>query len=72
MNFCPNCGAKLAKTIIDKTNVKKCYECNYIDWNNYVNVSCVVVAFNDKNEFLMITLKEENQGRLLFQVGIVI
>ena len=55
MNFCPNCGAKLAKTIIDKTNVKKCYECNYIDWNNYVNVSCVVVAFNDKNEFLMIT-----------------
>jgi ADP-ribose pyrophosphatase YjhB (NUDIX family) len=69
MNYCPNCGTRLEATIIDKTNVKKCGNCNYIDWDNWVNVSTVVVAYNDSDEVLMVRLKGKEEGKITFPGG---
>jgi ADP-ribose pyrophosphatase YjhB (NUDIX family) len=69
MNFCPNCGSILIDAIIDETNVKKCKKCNFVDWNNWVNISCVVVAYNKNNEFLMVVLKGKETGKITFPGG---
>jgi NADH pyrophosphatase NudC (nudix superfamily) len=69
MKFCPNCGTVLTDAIIDETNVKKCKKCNYIDWNNWINISCVVVAYNENNEFLMVMLKGKEAGKITFPGG---
>lgn len=69
MNYCPNCGCLLTDDVVDETKVKKCEKCNYIDWDNWVNVSCVVVAYNDNNEFLMEVLKGKEAGRITFPGG---
>lgn len=59
MNFCPNCGSKLYEKTINDSLVKSCNACEYIDWNNWVNVSCVVAAFTDDHELLLVRLKGE-------------
>jgi len=69
MNYCPNCGNVLVKATIDENHVKKCEKCNYIDWDNWVNISCVVVAYNKKNEFLMVILKGKEEGKITFPGG---
>ncbi len=51
INYCPNCGDMLVQAIIDKIHVKKCEKCHYIDWDNWVNILCVVVAYNENKEF---------------------
>lgn len=61
MNYCPNCGTQLVYNIVDGHNVKTCSECNYIDWDNWVNVSCVTVAYTNNNEIIMVRLKENNK-----------
>lgn len=69
MNFCPNCGSRLIDAIVDENQVKKCDQCHYIDWNNWVNISCVVVAYNQDNEFLMVILKGKEEGKITFPGG---
>lgn len=67
MNYCPNCGEKLVDTIIDNKQVKECKKCKYIDWDNWVYLAGVVVAFNNKGEFLMVKLHD--QGKITFPGG---
>ncbi|CCV63644.1 predicted NUDIX hydrolase [Alteracholeplasma palmae J233] len=57
MNYCPNCGNKLE---IRNEKTKECLKCGYIDWNNLVNVSSIVVAYY-KDQFVMVRLKENNK-----------
>ncbi len=58
MNYCPNCGNKLTHTIkVENKPYKQC-SCGYIDWNNWVNVSAVVVARNLDDEILMVRIKK--------------
>ena len=69
MNYCPNCGNVLIKTTIDETLVNKCKKCNFIDWDNWVNISWVVVAYNKNDEFLMVILKGKEEGKITFPGG---
>jgi len=69
MNYFPNCGNVLIKTTIDETLVNKCKKCNFIDWDNWVNISCVVVAYNKNDEFLMVILKGKEEGKITFPGG---
>ncbi|WP_162140296.1 NUDIX domain-containing protein [Haploplasma axanthum] len=69
MKYCPECGNKLIDAIVDETKVRKCNNCGYVDWGNLINVAAVVVAFNDKNEFLMVSLKGREKGKLTFPGG---
>lgn len=58
MQYCPNCGKKLEKEImIENKPYKQCL-CGYIDWDNWVNVSAVVVARNDDGHILMVRMKK--------------
>ncbi len=68
MNYCPNCGKILVESFKDNQNIKTC-TCGYIDFNNWVFVSCVVCAFNEKNEFLMVRLKGKEEGKITFPGG---
>ncbi|MBU1093594.1 MAG: NUDIX hydrolase [Firmicutes bacterium] len=67
MNYCSNCGRKPESTHV--TQMNECPFCTYVDWNNWVNVSCVVVAYNHNNEFLMIKLKGKEEDKLTFPGG---
>jgi len=58
MEYCPNCGKKLDKEIIVEDKPYKQCTCGYIDWDNWVNISTVVFATNDKNEVLMVRIKK--------------
>lgn len=69
MNFCPNCGTKLSSKIIDNSSVKTCNSCGYIDWDNWVNISCVVAAYTDNDELLLVRLKGKEQGKITFPGG---
>lgn len=69
MHFCPRCGHPLKTAIIDQASVKQCDNCQYIDWNNWVNVSSVVVAFTNNNEFILVKLKGKEAGKLTFPGG---
>jgi NADH pyrophosphatase NudC (nudix superfamily) len=69
MNFCPRCGSSLIDAIIDNDRVKQCNNCTYIDWNNWIYISAVVVAYNHSNEFLMVKLKGKEQGKITFPGG---
>lgn len=69
MNYCPNCGTKLEDSIVDNTNVKKCNSCGYVDWDNWTFVACVMVAYNENNEFLMVKLKGKEEGKITFPGG---
>ncbi|MBE0700484.1 MAG: NUDIX hydrolase [Acholeplasmataceae bacterium] len=59
MRFCPDCGHQLNIGVIENRTVKSC-SCGFIDWNNWVNVSAVVVAFNENQEFMMVRVKHNN------------
>lgn len=69
MNYCPTCGTKLIDIAIDDNLIKKCNNCEFIDWNNWVYVSCVVVAYTKSNEFLMVKLKGKEEGKVTFPGG---
>ncbi len=68
MKYCPECGKNLMEEIINKKIIKKC-DCGFIDWDNWVNISAVVVAYNSNNEFLMVKLKGKEKGKLTFPGG---
>jgi NADH pyrophosphatase NudC (nudix superfamily) len=58
MKYCPNCGKKLEKEIKVENKLYHQCSCGYIDWDNWVNVSAVVVARNDKDEILMVKMRK--------------
>jgi NADH pyrophosphatase NudC (nudix superfamily) len=71
MKFCTRCGENLIDKKIDNNCVKQCKICMYIDWNNWVYISAVVVAFNDNNEFLMAKMKGKENGKITFPGGYI-
>jgi len=58
MKYCPNCGKKLKKEIIIENKTYKQCMCGYIDWDNWVNVSAVVVAKNNQGEILLVKMRK--------------
>lgn len=68
MKFCPDCGLLLKEELLDNKIIKIC-QCGFINWDNWVNVSTVVVCYNKKNEFIMVRLKGEEKGRVTFPGG---
>ncbi len=61
MIHCPVCGEKLEHEIeVENKPYKQC-SCGYIDWNNWVNVSTVVFATNDKDEVLMVKIRRSQK-----------
>ena len=67
MNYCPECGKRLEHTKeIEERDVKVC-TCGYIDWDNWVNVSAVTVAYNAQGKILMVRMKKT--GKLTFPGG---
>lgn len=68
MKFCPDCGFELKEELIDKKPIKKC-QCGFTDWDNWVNVSTVVVCYNQKNEFIMVRLKGREKDKITFPGG---
>lgn len=68
MRFCPNCGSELKEELFDKKVLKKC-SCGFIDWDNWVNVSTVVVCYTNNNEFIMVRLKGIEKGKITFPGG---
>ena len=67
MKYCPQCGKLLNHTIhIEDRDVKQC-TCGYIDWDNWVNVSAVTVAYNDEGKVMMVRMKKT--GKLTFPGG---
>lgn len=68
MKFCPECGLKLIYDI-NNTDRKRTCKCGYIDWDNWVNIGVVTVAFNNNNEFAMVTLKGNEEDKITFPGG---
>jgi 8-oxo-dGTP pyrophosphatase MutT (NUDIX family) len=68
MRFCPNCGSELKEVLLDKKVIKEC-SCGFIDWDNWVNVSTVVVCYTNNNEFIMVRLKGNEKGKITFPGG---
>lgn len=68
MEYCPVCGKKLEPSEIENHKIKQC-ACGYIDWDNWVNISAVSVAYNEKNEFMMVHLKGKSAGKITFPGG---
>ncbi len=67
VQYCPQCGKLLNKTVkIEDRDVKQC-SCGFIDWDNWVNVSAVTVAYNDDGDILMVRMKRT--GKLTFPGG---
>ncbi len=67
MKYCPKCGRELhQKAHIEGRDVRVC-TCGYIDWDNWVNVSAVTVAYNEDNDILMVRMKRT--GKLTFPGG---
>jgi ADP-ribose pyrophosphatase YjhB (NUDIX family) len=68
MKYCPDCGKLLKEGTVDNHLVKQC-DCGFIDWDNWVNVCVMTICFNDKNEFMMVTLKGKEDGKMTFPGG---
>lgn len=68
MKYCPDCGKLLKEGLVDNHLVKRC-DCGFIDWDNWVNVCVMSICFNEKNEFLMVTLKGNEEGKMTFPGG---
>jgi len=68
MRFCPDCGLELKEELNYEKAIKKC-QCGYTDWDNWVNVSTVVVCYNLKNEFMMVRLKGREKDKITFPGG---
>lgn len=58
MKYCPNCGKKLEQDVEIENKIYHQCSCGYIDWDNWVNISAVVVARNDKGEILMVKMRK--------------
>lgn len=69
MNYCPNCGNKLNLNTANNQTLNSCISCGYIDWNNWVNVSCVVAAYTKDNELLVVKLKGKEEGKITLPGG---
>ena len=69
MNYCPQCGNKLTERSIDNRRRMTCPNCQFIDWDNWMNVAAVVVAYNDNTEFAMVRMKNQQAGTLTFPQG---
>ncbi len=69
MSFCPHCGTRLGKHILDGRPRMVCDECGFVDWDNWMSVAVVVVAYNAKNEFAMVRMKSKQAGTLTFPQG---
>ena len=48
MSFCPECGNKIIKKIVDGVTRHVCDECNFTKWNNPVPVVAALVKHNGK------------------------
>ena len=83
MKFCPECGTKISKDIIESSNRFECSNCNYVHWNNPIPVIAALVKHNGKyliarnvqwpkNIFSLITgyleAKEEIEDAILREV----
>lgn len=69
MNYCPKCGKMLHEKNVDNANVKVCLNCDFIDWNNWVNVACVTIAVNKNKEVLLVELSGKEEGKYTFPGG---
>lgn len=69
MSFCPHCGTKLVERVLDDHSRMACDNCGFVDWDNWMNVAVVVVAYNAKNEFAMVRMKSQQAGTLTFPQG---
>jgi len=58
MKYCPNCGNKLEQDVEIENKIYRQCSCGYIDWDNWVNISAVVVARNAKGEILMVKMRK--------------
>lgn len=68
MKFCPECGKPLHEEMQEDRIIHTC-ECGFVDWDNWVNVCCMAVGFNEKHEVLLVTLKGAEEGRVTFPGG---
>ena len=67
MKYCPDCGKPLTqKVYMEGKAVKQC-DCGFIDWDNWVNISAVTVAFNEQGELMLVRMKRT--GKLTFPGG---
>ena len=48
MSFCPECGNKITKKLVDDVDRFVCVECNFTRWNNPVPVVAALVKHNGK------------------------
>ena len=69
MKYCPECSALLEPRNIDQKQRLACARCNFIDWDNWMNVAVVVVAYNEQKEFAMVRMKSQQSGTLTFPQG---
>lgn len=68
MKFCPECGKPLCEERCEDRTIHTC-ECGFVDWDNWVNVCCMAVGFNEKHEILLVTLKGAENGKITFPGG---
>ncbi len=69
MNYCPQCGTALVQHDIDLRSRMSCPSCQFIDWDNWMNVAVVVVAYTENSEFVMVRMKRQQPGTLSFPQG---
>lgn len=67
MKFCPECGIELGE-LLNEVKKKSC-KCGFIDWDNWVNIGVVTVAYNENKEFAMVTLKGNEENKITFPGG---
>jgi ADP-ribose pyrophosphatase YjhB (NUDIX family) len=46
-----------------------CSACQFIDWDTWMNVAAVVVAYKEDQEFAMVRMKNQQAGTLTFPQG---
>lgn len=68
-NYCPNCGNPLVDQVIDGHTRRACSGCSFVDWNTWMNVAVVVIAWNQAGEFAMVRMKSQQTGTLTFPQG---
>jgi NADH pyrophosphatase NudC (nudix superfamily) len=69
MRYCPQCGAKLGERLINDRKRTMCSACQFIDWDTWMNVAAVVVAYKEDQEFAMVRMKNQQAGTLTFPQG---
>jgi NADH pyrophosphatase NudC (nudix superfamily) len=69
MKFCPECGTSLLPKSFDQRTRMACPACNFVDWDNWMNIAVVVIAYNDQHQFAMVRMKSQQAGKLTFPQG---